>query len=109
MSRQVARRLVPCLDVRDGQVVKGVQFRNHRDVGDIVELAARYSQAGADELVFLDITATLEQRKTLLDAVQRTVARIAVPLTVGPSSVALRSLTVSTGPSFVPVNVTVTT
>jgi len=77
------RRVIPCLDVKHGRLVKGVNFINLADVGDPAENAAAYSQAGADELVFLDITATIEGRKTLLDAVKRTVERIAVPLTVG--------------------------
>jgi len=77
------RRIIPCLDVKHGRLVKGVNFVNLKDVGDPAENAAAYSEAGADELVFLDITATLENRKTLLDAVQRTVERISVPLTVG--------------------------
>jgi cyclase len=77
------RRIIPCLDVKDGRLVKGIKFVSLKDVGDPAENAAVYSQAGADELVFLDITATLEKRKTLLDAVKRTVERIAVPLTVG--------------------------
>lgn len=77
------RRIIPCLDVKDGRLVKGINFVKLKDVGDPAENAAVYSQAGADELVFLDITATLEKRKTLLDAVQRTVERISVPLTVG--------------------------
>jgi cyclase len=77
------RRIVPCLDVKHGRLVKGVNFVNLQDVGDPAENAAAYSEAGADELVFLDITATLEHRKTLLDAVKRTVERISVPLTVG--------------------------
>jgi cyclase len=77
------RRVIPCLDVKHGRLVKGVNFVNLADVGDPAENAAAYSQAGADELVFLDITATLEGRKTLLDAVKRTVERISVPLTVG--------------------------
>jgi cyclase len=77
------RRIIPCLDVKHGRLVKGVNFVNLKDVGDPAENAAAYSDAGADELVFLDITATLENRKTLLDAVQRTVDRISVPLTVG--------------------------
>jgi len=77
------RRIIPCLDVKHGRLVKGVNFINLADVGDPAETGAAYSQAGADELVFLDITATLENRKTLLDAVKRTVERIAVPLTVG--------------------------
>jgi cyclase len=77
------RRLIPCLDVKDGRLVKGVHFVKLQDVGDPAESAAVYSEAGADELVFLDITATIENRKTLLDAVKRTVERISVPLTVG--------------------------
>ena len=77
------RRVIPCLDVKHGRLVKGVHFVELTDVGDPAENAAVYSAAGADELVFLDITATLENRKTLIDAVQRTVERIAVPLTVG--------------------------
>jgi len=77
------RRIIPCLDVKHGRLVKGVNFVNCKDVGDPAENAAAYSEAGADEIVFLDITATLEARKTLLDAVKRTVERITVPLTVG--------------------------
>jgi cyclase len=77
------RRIIPCLDVKDGRLVKGINFVELKDVGDPAENAAVYSEAGADELVFLDITATLEKRKTLLDAVRRTVERISVPLTVG--------------------------
>jgi cyclase len=77
------RRVIPCLDVKHGRLVKGVNFVDLKDVGDPAENAAAYSEAGADELVFLDITATLENRKTLLDAVKRTVDRTSVPLTVG--------------------------
>ena len=77
------RRIIPCLDVKHGRLVKGVNFVNLKDVGDPAENAAAYSKAGADELVFLDITATVEDRKTLLDAVKRTVERTSVPLTVG--------------------------
>ncbi len=77
------RRIIPCLDVKDGRLVKGVNFVNLRDVGDPAEVGAAYSQAGADELVFLDITATVEKRKTLFEAVGRTIERISVPLTVG--------------------------
>jgi len=77
------RRIIPCLDVKHGRLVKGVNFVNLKDVGDPAENAAAYSAAGADEIVFLDITATVENRKTLLDAVQRTVERTSVPLTVG--------------------------
>ena len=77
------RRIIPCLDVKDGRLVKGVNFVDLKDVGDPAENGAAYSKAGADELVFLDITATVEKRKTLVDAVKRTVERIFVPLTVG--------------------------
>ena len=77
------RRIIPCLDVKDGRLVKGVNFVDLKDVGDPAENGAAYSDAGADELVFLDITATIEGRKTLVDAVRRTVERIAIPLTVG--------------------------
>ena len=79
------RRIIPCLDVKDGRLVKGINFVQLKDVGDPAENAAAYCAAGADELVFLDITATVENRKTLLDAVKRTVEAMAstVPLTVG--------------------------
>ena len=77
------RRIVPCLDVRDGRLVKGVHFVDLRDVGDPAENGEAYSKAGADELVFLDITATVEKRKTMIDAVKRTVERISIPLAVG--------------------------
>ena len=77
------RRIIPCLDVKDGRLVKGINFVQLKDVGDPAENAAAYSKAGADELVFLDITATIENRKTLLDAVKRTVEKTSVPLTVG--------------------------
>ena len=77
------RRIIPCLDVKDGRLVKGVHFVDIKDVGDPAENAAAYSEAGADELVFLDITATLEKRKTMIDAVKRTVERISIPLSVG--------------------------
>jgi cyclase len=77
------RRIIPCLDVKDGRLVKGVNFVQLKDVGDPAENAAAYSNVGADELVFLDITATVEKRKTLLDAVKRTAEKTSVPLTVG--------------------------
>lgn len=79
----LAKRIIPCLDVRDGRVVKGVNFVNIRDAGDPVELATYYSQQGADEIVFLDITATVEARKTVADVVRRTVEQVFVPVTVG--------------------------
>ena len=68
----LAKRIIPCLDVNDGRVVKGVNFVNLRDAGDPVELAKFYSQQGADEVVFLDITATYEKRQTIVDVVRRT-------------------------------------
>lgn len=79
----LAKRIIPCLDVRDGRVVKGVNFVNIRDAGDPVELATYYSDQGADEIVFLDITATYEARKTVADVVARTVQKVFVPVTVG--------------------------
>jgi cyclase len=79
----LAKRIIPCLDIKDGRTVKGVNFVNLRDAGDPVELGARYSQAGADELVFLDITATHERRKTLA-ALARDIARhLNIPFTIG--------------------------
>lgn len=77
------RRVIPCLDVKDGRVVKGVQFVDLTDEGDPPELAARYADAGADEICFLDISAAPEGRGTLLDIVERTASRVFVPLTVG--------------------------
>ena len=79
----LAKRIIPCLDVKDGRTVKGVNFVNIRDAGDPVELAKFYSDQGADEIVFLDITATNEQRKTVVDIVKRTASQVFVPLTVG--------------------------
>lgn len=77
------KRIIVCLDVQDGRVVKGVNFTDLRDVGDPVELAQRYEAEGADEIVFLDISAAAEGRRTLLDAVRRTAENLFVPLTVG--------------------------
>lgn len=79
----LAKRIIPCLDVRDGMTVKGVNFVNIREVGDAVELGAEYARQGADELVFLDITATHEGRKTFVDLVQRVAQQINIPFTVG--------------------------
>ena len=79
----LAKRIIPCLDVKDGRVVKGVQFVDLRDAGDPVEAALAYDAQGADELVFLDITASHEDRKTMLDVVRRTAEGIYMPLTVG--------------------------
>lgn len=79
----LAKRIIPCLDVRDGRVVKGVKFVNIRDAGDPVECARAYDEARADELVFLDITASHERRKILLDIVQRVAESVYIPFTVG--------------------------
>ncbi|HET7825930.1 MAG TPA: imidazole glycerol phosphate synthase subunit HisF [Anaeromyxobacter sp.] len=78
-----AKRIIPCLDVKEGRVVKGVNFRNLRDAGDPVEAAARYDEQGADEVTYLDIAATQENRGTLVSLVERTAARVFAPLTVG--------------------------
>jgi cyclase len=79
----LTKRIIPCLDVKDGRVVKGINFINLRDAGDPVEVARIYDKAGADELVFLDITASHEGRKTFIDVVNRTAEEIFMPLTVG--------------------------
>ncbi|MEE0997080.1 MAG: imidazole glycerol phosphate synthase subunit HisF [Paludibacteraceae bacterium] len=79
----LAKRIIPCLDIKDGQTVKGVNFVNIRNVGDPVELGAEYSRQGADELVFLDITASHEGRKTFVDLVKRIAENISIPFTVG--------------------------
>ncbi len=79
----LTKRIIPCLDIRDGRTVKGINFENIRDAGDPVELALLYSQQGADELVFLDITATVEKRKTLVELVKRIATNINIPFTVG--------------------------
>ena len=79
----LAKRIIPCLDVKDGKTVKGINFLNITDVGDPVELGTRYAQMGADELVFLDITATHEKRKTLSELVTRIAQHINIPFTVG--------------------------
>lgn len=79
----LAKRIIPCLDVKDGRVVKGVNFVGLRDAGDPVELAKFYSQEGADEIVFLDITATSDNRATIADVVRRTCREVFVPVTVG--------------------------
>ncbi len=78
-----AKRIIPCLDVKDGRVVKGVRFQQLRDAGDPAELAAVYDREGADEIVFLDITASSDARKILLDAVERTADQVFIPLAVG--------------------------
>ncbi|ENA7832738.1 imidazole glycerol phosphate synthase subunit HisF [Listeria monocytogenes] len=79
----LTKRIIPCLDVTAGRVVKGVNFVSLTDVGDSVEIAKAYNEAGADELVFLDITATVELRQTMIDVVERTAEQVFIPLTVG--------------------------
>ena len=79
----LAARIIPCLDVDGGQVVKGVQFKSLREIGDPAELAAAYEEQGADEVAFLDISASVQKRETLLEAVRRTAERLFIPLTVG--------------------------
>lgn len=79
----LTKRIIPCLDVKDGRVVKGIKFVQLRDAGDPVELAEAYDKAGADELVFLDITASHENRKTILDVASRTAEKVFIPYTVG--------------------------
>lgn len=79
----LTKRIIPCLDIKDGRTVKGINFENIRDAGDPVEQAAYYADAGADELVFLDITATNEKRKTLSELVKKIAQRINIPFTVG--------------------------
>ncbi len=82
----LAKRVIPCLDVNRGRVVKGTNFLNLRDAGDPVEVAARYEQEGADELVFLDITASHEGRDIILDVVRRTAEVVFMPLTVAAAN-----------------------
>lgn len=102
----LTKRIIPCLDIKDGRTVKGVNFENIRDAGDPVELAIRYCKEGADELVFLDITATNEKRKTLSELVSRIAQNINIPFTVGGgiSSVEDVSVLLSSGADKVSVN-----
>ncbi|MBC8111219.1 MAG: imidazole glycerol phosphate synthase subunit HisF [Verrucomicrobia bacterium] len=79
----LTKRIIPCLDIKDGNTVKGINFENLRNAGDPVELAARYAEQGADELVFLDITATVENRKTLVELVRNVARQLDIPFTVG--------------------------
>jgi cyclase len=79
----LTKRIIPCLDVKDNRVVKGIKFLNLRDAGDPVELGARYSEEGADELVFLDITATIHFRKTIVELVEKVAENVFIPFTVG--------------------------
>ena len=79
----IAKRIIPCLDVDNGRVVKGVNFINIRDAGDPVEIAKRYDEQGADEITFLDITASSDNRKTLIHVVEKVASQVFIPLTVG--------------------------
>jgi len=79
----LTKRIIPCLDIKDGRVVKGTNFVGLRDAGDPVELAKRYNEQGADEVVFLDITASKEERQALVDVIQRAADQLFLPLTVG--------------------------
>ncbi|MFC5471459.1 imidazole glycerol phosphate synthase subunit HisF [Cohnella suwonensis] len=88
----LAKRIIPCLDVKDGRVVKGVNFVNLRDAGDPVELAALYDREGADELVFLDISASVEGRATMVEVVRRTAGEITIPFTVGGGIAAVEDM-----------------
>ena len=102
----LTKRIIPCLDVKDGKTVKGINFVDIRDVGDPVELGKRYAEMGADELVFLDITATHEKRKTLSELVTHIAREINIPFTVGGgiSSVEDVSLLLSCGADKISVN-----
>ena len=102
----LTKRIIPCLDIKDGRTVKGVNFENIRDAGDPVELGAMYARQGADELVFLDITATNEKRKTLRDLVNRIAHHINIPFTVGGgiSSVEDVSVLLQNGADKISVN-----
>lgn len=88
----ITKRIIPCLDVKEGRVVKGIQFLGLRDAGDPVELAKFYDQEGADELVFLDISASHEGRKTMVDVVEQVAAQLAIPFTVGGGINALEDM-----------------
>jgi cyclase len=102
----LAKRIIPCLDVKNGRVVKGVHFKNLQDAGDPVQTAKFYSQQGADEIVFLDITATIENRKTTYDTVKRTAQNVFIPLTVGGGIKKLDDITklLSSGADKVSIN-----
>ncbi|GLQ19091.1 imidazole glycerol phosphate synthase subunit HisF [Algimonas porphyrae] len=102
----LARRIIPCLDVRNGRVVKGVQFRNHEDVGDIVELAARYRDEGADELVFYDITASTDNRQVSPDWIARVSRELDIPFCVagGIDSVSAAGARLASGADKISVN-----
>jgi len=100
------KRIIPCLDIKDGRTVKGVNFVSLKDAGDPVELAKSYVEQGADELIFLDITATVEKRKTLIELVQQIAAEINIPFTVGGGikSVADASALIKAGADKISIN-----
>lgn len=102
----LTKRIIPCLDIKDGKTVKGINFENLRDAGDPVELARIYADQGADELVFLDITATVEDRKTLVELVRKVAHAINIPFTVGGgiSSIADVSALLNAGADKVSIN-----
>jgi len=102
----ITKRIIPCLDIKDGRTVKGINFENIRDAGDPVELAIEYAKQGADELVFLDITATNEKRKTLSELVTRIAKHINIPFTVGGgiSSIEDVSILLNSGADKISVN-----
>lgn len=102
----LTKRIIPCLDIKDGRTVKGTNFVNLRDAGDPVELGAEYAAQGADELVFLDITATVDERKTLIDLVRRVARVVNIPFTVGGgiSSVADVSALLNAGADKISIN-----
>lgn len=102
----LTKRIIPCLDIKDGRTVKGINFENIRDAGDPVELGTLYAEEGADELVFLDITATVEKRKTLSELVKRIARNINIPFTVGGgvSSIEDASILLKNGADKVSVN-----
>lgn len=102
----LTKRIIPCLDVKDGRTVKGINFKQLRDAGDPVDLAAAYAEQGADELVFLDISATLEKRKTLVELVKRVSKQINIPFTVGGgiSSIEDVSALLSAGADKISIN-----
>lgn len=102
----LTKRIIPCLDVKDGRTVKGVNFINLRDAGDAVELGRIYAEQGADELVFLDITATVEKRKTLAELVKRVAAELNIPFTVGGGIISMQdvSLLLNAGADKISIN-----
>jgi imidazole glycerol-phosphate synthase subunit HisF len=106
LNKMLCKRIIPCLDIKDGRTVKGTNFVDLRDAGDPVELGALYAKQGADELVFLDITATVEKRKTLSELAKRIARHVNIPFTVGGgvSSVEDASVLLSSGADKVSVN-----